>query len=140
MPVVSRVAPPPKLGRSSRGAEQYLPSGYTRSEVSMESGPGDVVAAYPSLDRVPVGPFRIRFVQLERRGVMSRTELARVLGWSRRPPASMRRRGHVHAIPDTGRVSAVLGMKAGSAKRTIAYDTAVRLCRALDMDPVDCGI
>jgi hypothetical protein len=91
-------------------------------------------------ERVPVAPFQERFLELERLGLMSRTEIARQLGWMRRPPASMRAQGHVEPIPDTGRVSRVLGLKARAPQRSVAYDMGVRLCEVLQLDPIDCGV
>ncbi len=91
-------------------------------------------------ERVPVEPFQERFLELERRGLISRTEIAKRLGWVRRPPAYMRTRGHIEPIPDTGRVSRVLGLKAGAPQRSVAYEIGVRLCDVLQLDPVDCGV
>jgi hypothetical protein len=89
---------------------------------------------------VPIEPFQRRFLELERAGTISRTEIARRLGWTRNPPASMRARGCVELIPDTGRVSRVLGLKAAYPQKTVGYELGVSLCQVLQLDPVDCGV
>ena len=43
-------------------------------------------------------------------------------------------------VPDTGRVTRLLGLKANCPQRWISYDNAVKICRALDVDPVDVGV
>ena len=91
-------------------------------------------------ERVPVEPFQERFLELERLGLISRTEIARQLGWVRRPPASRRAHGCLDPIPDTGRVSRILGLKSGAPQRSVAYEIGVRLCDVLQLDPVDCGV
>jgi predicted RNA methylase len=93
-----------------------------------------------AIDRVSVAPFQRRFLELERAGLTSRTEIAKRLGWVRRPPASMRARGCVDLIPDTGRVSRVLGLKAVEPQKSVGYEVDVRLCEVLQLDPVDCGV
>lgn len=89
--------------------------------------------------RVPLGPLRERFLMLEEDGLMSRTQLARQLGWYRSAPPSQRARGQ-HRLPDTSRVSRILGLVPGRPKLYIRYSTATVLCRALDVDPVDLGL
>jgi len=91
-------------------------------------------------DRVPVELFQQRFLELESAGLISRTEIARRLGWVRRPPASMRARGCVDLIPDTGRVSRILGLKTAGPQKSVDYELGVRLCEVLQLDPVDCGV
>lgn len=93
-----------------------------------------------AIDRVPVEPFQRRYLELERAGLISRTEIAKRLGWVRRPPASMRARRCADLIPDTGRVSRVLGLKAVEPQKSVGYEIGVRLCEVLHIDPVDCGV
>ena len=79
-------------------------------------------------------------LELERAGIISRTEIARRLGWVRNPPRSVRARGCLAPIPDTGRVTRILGLKASRPQKTVAYELGVRLCEMLQLDPVDCGV
>lgn len=90
---------------------------------------------------VDLEPLRARFLELESNDLISRTELARVLGWYREPSSGNQRSQRHHGlVPDTGRVTRVLGLKSGQSKRHVSYDNAVRLCRALHLDPVDVGV
>ena len=92
-------------------------------------------------DLVDLEPLRARFLELESNNLMSRTELARALGWYREPSSGNQRSHRYHGlVPDTGRVTRVLGLKSGHPKRQVSYDNAVRLCRALHLDPVDVGV
>ncbi len=52
----------------------------------------------------------------------------------------MRLRGCIEPIPDTGRVSRILGLKSGYPQKTVGYELGVRLCDVLKLDPVDCGV
>lgn len=62
---------------------------------------------------------------------MSYCELARRLGWYR-------------TIPDASKLKQVLGVTRWKRDRPhqkrVHYETALALCRALDMDPVDFGL
>lgn len=83
------------------------------------------------MEYVPNEPFRIEF---EKRGE-SLSMLARRIGW-------VSRRGQ----PQTSRVARALGLMPdsdvapGHHRARIKYETAVTLCRALDLDPVDVGV
>ena len=93
----------------------------------------------PNLTRVPVGPFRDHFLRLERCGAITRGEVARALGWFRRPSACNRRVGTQVSV-DTGKVSRTLGLSTTQARRTVSYETGVALCEVLGIDPVDVGV
>jgi len=57
---------------------------------------------------------------------LTKHELARRLGWWR-------------TVPNMRRVSQILGV--GCPKQTtVTYDTALEVCKALDLDPVDMGL
>jgi hypothetical protein len=90
-----------------------------------------------SLDRVPVEPFQERFRELEARGLISRGEIARALGWYRRPSPSSTARD---TVQDTGRVSRTLGLATAQARRSVSYELGVQLCRILGMDPHEAGV
>jgi hypothetical protein len=95
------------------------------------------VGVLEPLRRVSVAPFRDRMLELERTGRASRTDVARRLGWYRRPAPGKRAHG---LIPDTGRVSRVLGLKGTQPQRCMSYETGVRFCHVLDLDPIDAGV
>jgi hypothetical protein len=91
-----------------------------------------------TLTRVPVDPFRERFLELEAKGAVSRTGLARALGWYRNaPPSKAGSRGG--KVDDVGRVNEVLGLKR-TPRRTIAYEIGVQLCTVLNMEPHEAGV
>ncbi len=52
----------------------------------------------------------------------------------------MRARGYADLVPDTGRVSRVLGLKSVEPQKSVGYEIGVRLCEVLHLDPVDCGV
>lgn len=89
-------------------------------------------------DRLDLGPFREAF---ERSGMTVR-ELADALEWTR-PNAG-------RSVPDVERVKVTLGLKyryertngvvRHHTNRTISYDNAVLLTRAMGLDPVDLGV
>lgn len=91
-----------------------------------------------SLDRVPVDPFQARFLHLEERGLITRGDVARALGWYRNPPSGRQRAPE--KIVDTGRVTRVLGLKATNPQRRVSYDLGVRLCSILGLDPFEAGV
>lgn len=80
--------------------------------------------------RVPVEPFREAF----ERSDMSATEVALRAGWTSR------------GRPEGGRVTRHLGLRPYRCRdrwllvELLAPPTAERLCRALDLDPVDVGL
>jgi hypothetical protein len=82
------------------------------------------------VDYVPNEPFRVEF---ERSGE-SLSVLARRMGW-------VSKRGQ----PQTSRVARSLGLMAdpdvgpGHHRSQIKYETAVKLCRALYLDPYEVG-
>jgi hypothetical protein len=76
---------------------------------------------------------------MERCGAITRGEVARALGWFRRPSACDRRRG-LKLAADTGKVSRILGLSTSQARQTISYETGVALCGVLGLDPVDVGV
>ena len=93
-----------------------------------------------AVGRVPVDVFRDKFLRLEAIGVMTRSELARQVGWFRK---TSRRSGCSESrseVPDAGRAARALGLAPNHMQRTVSYDVAVLLCCALDLDPVDVGI
>jgi hypothetical protein len=107
-----------------------------------------------TLARVPVEPFRERFLLLQKQG-LTRGDVARAMGWvHRRNPDDLARRGcrpdRVAYKADTTRVARVLGLTAQSRggylvadpciTRAIPYDVAVRLAQILGLDPVDAGL
>jgi hypothetical protein len=79
--------------------------------------------ASPVTGEYDVAPFREAF---ERSG-MSLTELARRMGWSR---------------PDQPKAGRVLGYHRdhGRYRQKLCHHTAVALCEALNVDPVDVGL
>lgn len=88
-------------------------------------------------ERVLVAPIREAFLNSGR----TLTEVAIELGWTKTV------RGYTSA--DTSRLARKLGImsfhggpldEASAAGRTIRYDDAVRIVRAMDADPVDCGV
>lgn len=77
------------------------------------------------------------FIAAYQRSELSSWELAERMGY-------MRKRGK-RVIPDTSRALRTLGLKREGASGyvrgdTISYDLGVKLCRALDLDPVDVGV
>jgi hypothetical protein len=82
---------------------------------------------------IPLAPFQERYHQLLERGV-SPSEIAYRLDFI------------VAGRADTSRLNRILGLKphrANGGYRTsthTTYGTAERLCRALDLDPVDVGV
>jgi hypothetical protein len=91
-------------------------------------------------DVVPVGPFQRHFLRLEKEGALSRGLVARELGWFRRPSPSTRSSRSVEEVADVGRVTRLLGLSAAKPRKSINYETGVRLCRILGVDPVDVGV
>jgi hypothetical protein len=91
------------------------------------------MAEVETLTRIPLSPLRDRFFALEARGLMSRGQIARGLGWYRNAPACARVRG-ISRVADTGRVSRLL------TQRAVGYEIAVKLCRLLAMDPFEAGV
>ena len=94
----------------------------------------------PPLTRIDVRPFQQRLLALERDELISRSEVARRLGWFRQAPGHRRETRGAKLVPDTGRVTRLLGLKATQPQRSMSYENAVRFCRALDLDPVDVGV
>lgn len=96
----------------------------------------------PGPGEIPVAPFREAFLRLEpgpsgKNGIQPQDAaqiVAERLGWF-----------HHEGHPDGPRVRRVLGLKpypAGHGKRCrtrqeITYAMALRLCKAMDLDPVD---
>ncbi len=85
-------------------------------------------------DRIDVAPFREAF---ERSDISLRT-VAERCGWMR----SATERGRTVRRGDDGRARRVLGMMPdhGGYQRQMTYEMAVRLCRAMDLEPVDMGV
>jgi hypothetical protein len=85
---------------------------------------------------VPVAPLREAF---ERNGLTS-TEVARELGWYETTPKKVRL--------DTGRVRRTLGLRSEQTRANrgkgyrqhVRYETALKLARAMGVDPVDVGL
>ena len=82
---------------------------------------------------VPVEPFQERYRHLIDQGATA-VEIAARCDWIR--PSDGR--------PDTDRLKQRLGFKATrkdiGVNKAVTYDTAVALCRGLEVDPVDMGI
>lgn len=97
-------------------------------------------------EAVPVGPIRRRFEQMERTGEISIADLCNYMGWvtrlsDERCKAERRRPGYCR--PQTAFARRVLGQRGECFDRKIGfvnYDTAVRLCQALGMDPWEAGV
>lgn len=91
--------------------------------------------------RVPLGPFQEAYHRLERSGEISAHALAMRLGWTRKYSD-----GSVRG--DTTRVLRYLGLRHqtnGKSKRKttrthVNYETGVKFCRAMGLDPVDVGV
>ncbi len=80
------------------------------------TGPGEV----------PVQKLQAAF----KRSGLSKSELARRMGWERRRP-------------DVHRVNQYLGMEdssSGQKRKRVTYHVALRLCRAMNIDPFECGV
>ena len=99
----------------------------------------DLTEDLPPMNFVSLEPIRARFLHLEAVGSITRGDVARALGWLRSAPPSQRAGGRCTMV-DTGRVSRVLGIKGERPQQSVCYDTAVKLCRVLSMDPVDAGV
>jgi hypothetical protein len=106
--------------------------------------PARTAAALAALaeQRIPVEPFRRRFLALQRRDGLNATQLAASLGWY-----------YGDGRPDSRRVTQTLGLREcccgergpdGKRKRqmrrSVAYGTAVKLADALGLDYVELGI
>lgn len=78
--------------------------------------------ASPVTGEIDIAPIREAF---ERSG-LTLTEVARRLGWTR---------------PDQPRIGRALGYHRdhGRLRQQVTYETAVQLCRAIGIDPVDVG-
>jgi len=86
------------------------------------------------VERVPVEPFRDRFLQLREDGVTA-GEVARRLDWASASGA------------DTCRLRRALGLSAWRSSRggtylrdSVPYDEAVKLAEALGLDPHECNV
>jgi hypothetical protein len=90
------------------------------------------------MGEVPVDPFRERFLTLQTQGTRA-ADVARRMGWFTFSSY------HGRTIADGPRVRRALGLKVYSPGRgyepryreRLTYPTAVKLCRALNLDPVD---
>jgi hypothetical protein len=89
--------------------------------------------------RVSIAPLTARFQYLERRYGWTAYRVAEDLNWTRKEKGTVKF--------DTTRVRRTLGLvdkvdgrgNRGTQQYT-SYDQAVRLCRALDMDPFEAGV
>lgn len=92
-------------------------------------------------ERVPIEPFQRRFKELEIKEGLTRTEVAKRLGWYRSDNNRL----------DERRVSRALGLKKDSSHdrqgnllhytlTNVYYETAEQLVKALEMDPHEAGI
>lgn len=85
-------------------------------------------------ETIPVEVFRDRFLKLQARDGLTYGQLARRLDYFER------------GRPDINRARRDIGLGLchyrgrGHFKQVVSYDMAVRLCRALDLDPFECGI
>lgn len=85
---------------------------------------------YPWTERVDVKPFQAEVGRLLDDPEFSWGELCRRLDW-------------MLVKPDTSRLKRVLGLSPnsdGKYQQTVQYETAVALCEALGVDPVDVGL
>lgn len=97
---------------------------------------------------VSVAPFRERFLALQAQGEMTLSDLCIYVGWIYRPQpsrlqAERRRPGSVK--PDTSRASRTLGLRQRPGRNHgeqchVTYEQALKLCRALGMDPHEAGV
>jgi hypothetical protein len=93
--------------------------------------------AVDALNRVSNEPLRDYYLRMEERGRLCASDVAHTLGWWRRDRAKR---------ADVTRVRRVLGLAAchkdGRAyiQKELDYDVAVRLVRAMDMDPFEAGV
>lgn len=96
-------------------------------------------------DYTPVCVFHERYRQLRSKGITDR-EIAERAGWWRKA-----RSGKEEMVGDTARLLRALGLKDDSQRRAgggrihyrrerVGYETAVKLTRALELDPVDVGV
>lgn len=83
------------------------------------------------MEYVDLSPFRARYEELLERG-QDAPEIARRMDFLSRGRA------------DTARLRRTLGLvpmyRCKKPNTHVTYDTAVRLCEALEMDPVDAGV
>jgi hypothetical protein len=88
-------------------------------------------------ERVSNEPLRERFRQLQRVYGISASDICKEMGWTRADHG-----------PDTSRLMRTLGLSphygtkraSNRLQAFCSYDQAVRLCRALDMDPFEAGV
>lgn len=81
----------------------------------------------PIKGEVPVENLQAAF----RKSGITKAELARRLGWTR-------------VVPNLKRVNFALGFETqtatGKKQERVTYETALRLCRAMDADPFEVGV
>lgn len=96
---------------------------------------------------VPNAPFRERFFEMQAQGEITLSQLCVFMGWVYRPSperlrAERRRPGSVKA--DTSLARRALGIDRHPCrnfdKQYVSYETGLRLCRALGMDPHEAGV
>lgn len=86
--------------------------------------------SYQWTERVDLQPFQAAIGQMLEDPDFSWGEICRRLGW-------------VVEKPDTSRLKRTLGLQDtgyGAFNKTVQYETAVKLCEALGLDPVDVGL
>jgi hypothetical protein len=86
---------------------------------------------------VPIEPFRERFTQLEEQGRLTRTALARKLGFVREDKRTGRK------LPDATRAARMVGVepeRSGRYRKRVKYESAVRLCDVLEIDYFEVGV
>lgn len=103
-------------------------------------------ARVETLTRVPNAPLRERFLAMEAAGEVTANSLALALEW--RPPPNRATPGR----GDTQRVRRSLGLvenrdgkgpngeRTPTIRRTVKYETAVKIAFALGMDPWEAGV
>lgn len=90
---------------------------------------------------IDVAPFRERALEQVADGSASWSEMCVRLGWLRGGRRTSYNRPHA---ADTTRLKRTLGLSEGMShgtyrgyRRHVSYDMALRLCDAMDLDPVD---
>jgi hypothetical protein len=96
--------------------------------------------------RVPIEPFRERYLKMLANGEITAHGLAEFLDWTRKPRPSTRTRKE--RIPDVDRVNRMFGLRPTSngggrgktVRQSVNHETAVRLAEILGFDPFEVGL
>lgn len=93
-----------------------------------------------NLNMIPLGPFQEAFRRQQKLGALSARELAERLGWMRNTAGK--------STGDATKALRYLGLapqRCGHSgkltrRKRVSYENAVKLARALNLDPFECGI